>query len=82
VAACYSEGRAKQWPCKGVERLDDVTGLGRLDDVTGGRARRTEVGRSGGALGGSDAYPLALVPGGVGPGPAVVDHVPLFRLGG
>jgi hypothetical protein len=35
VAACYSEGRAKQWPCKGVERLDDVTGLGRLDDVTG-----------------------------------------------
>jgi hypothetical protein len=47
-----------------------------------GRARRTEVGQSGGALGGSGAYPLALVPSRVGPGPAVADHGPLFRLGG
>jgi hypothetical protein len=29
------EGRAKQLLCKGVERLDDVTGLEHLDDVTG-----------------------------------------------
>jgi hypothetical protein len=35
VAACYSGGRAKRCPRKGVERLDDDTGLGRLDDVTG-----------------------------------------------
>jgi hypothetical protein len=34
VAACYSGGRAKRCSCKGVERLDDVIGLGRLDDVT------------------------------------------------
>jgi hypothetical protein len=35
MVACYSGGRAKRCPCKGVKRLDDVTGLGRLDDVTG-----------------------------------------------
>jgi hypothetical protein len=31
----------------GVERLDDVTGLGHLDDVIGGRTRRRGVKQSG-----------------------------------
>jgi hypothetical protein len=35
MASCYSEGRAKRWLCKEVERLDDVTGLRRLDDIMG-----------------------------------------------
>jgi hypothetical protein len=55
--------------CKGVERLDDVTGLGCLDDVTG-------VGQSGGALGGSSTCPWALVLSRVRPGPAVMGRGP------
>jgi hypothetical protein len=35
IAVCYSGGRAQQLLCRGVERLDDVIGLGRLDDATG-----------------------------------------------
>jgi hypothetical protein len=38
--------------CRGVECLDDVTGLRHLDDVTGGRTRWRGVGQSGGVLGG------------------------------
>jgi hypothetical protein len=44
--------------------------------------RWTEVKRSRGALGGSGAYPLALVLSRVRPGPAVVGCGPLFCLGG
>jgi hypothetical protein len=80
VAACYSGGRAKQWPCKGVERLDDVTGLGHLDDVIGVGQDGQRLDKSEGALEGSGAYPLALVPSRVGPRLAVVDHGPLFCL--
>jgi hypothetical protein len=36
MAVCYSRGvKRSSKLCKGVERLDVVTGLGRLDDVTG-----------------------------------------------
>jgi hypothetical protein len=45
------------WYSGGVERLDDVTGLGHLYDVTGGRTRRRGVEQSGVALGGSGACP-------------------------
>jgi hypothetical protein len=42
MAVCYSRRVERSSKlCKGVERLDDVVGLGRLNDVTGVR-RDTE----------------------------------------